>query len=325
MNVTIDFGGTNIKIGLVQEGAVLAKTSIPANSGDGMLARLPEAERAVRGLLAGAGAGLGQCEGVGLSLPGIVDTGRKTLVSIKGKYTDAIGYDYAGWAKAAFGLPLAVENDARAALLGEVAYGAARGERDAVLVIFGTGIGTAAMMEGRVVRGKHDQAGILGGHLTTDVYGVRCACGNPGCLEAQASHWSIPQRAAKLPGFAASALARENGWGYEAIVKAALEGDRFANRLLDDLIVHWRAGIVNLIHAYDPEVVILSGGLMKSADVLLPRLTERLEASAWLSWGAPRFVVAQDPETSALLGMSYLVSRQLAGANAERNRSPEKA
>jgi glucokinase len=309
MNVAIDFGGTNIKLGLVRDGEVIAKTSIPANSGEGMLARLPEAEQAVRGLLASLGADLEQCAGVGLALPGVIDPVRRTLVSIKEKYTDAIGFDFAGWTAKAFGLPPVVENDARAALLGEVAYGAARGEKDAVLVIFGTGIGTAAIMDGRVVRGRHDQAGILGGHLTTDVYGEVCACGNAGCLEAQASHWSLPIRAAKRPGFEGSRLARRTEWGYEAVVQDALTGDEFADRLLGDLIVHWSAGIVNLLNAYDPEVVVLSGGLMKSADALLPRLTERILASAWLSWGQPRFVVADDPETSALLGMSYLAGQ----------------
>lgn len=70
-----------------------------------------------------------------------------------------------------------MENDARAALLGEVSYGTAQGVADAVLFIFGTGIGTAAMMNGKIVTGRHYQAGILGGHLTTNVYGETCVCG----------------------------------------------------------------------------------------------------------------------------------------------------
>ncbi|MBB6671202.1 ROK family protein [Cohnella nanjingensis] len=310
MNVTIDFGGTNIKIGLVREGSVLVKTSIPALSDNGLLTRLPDVEQGIRRLLSGAGVSLADCRGIGIALPGIIDGEGKTLLSIKDKYTDALGFDFAGWSASQLGLPLVVENDARAALLGEIAYGNARGEKDAVLVIFGTGIGTAAMIGGEVVRGRHGQAGILGGHLATDIYGERCNCGNPGCLEAQASHWAIPLRAAKLPGFADSMLAGEKDWGYETILRASEEGDAFAARLEADLLLHWGAGIVNLIHAYDPEVVILSGGLMKSADRLLPRLAERVRETAWTPWGTPRFTVAEDPETSVLLGMSYLASRQ---------------
>lgn len=309
MNVTIDFGGTNIKIGLVRDGEVLARTSMPAYSEHGLFPRLPAVERAVRDLMAEAGVTPGQCRGLGLALPGIVDAERKTLTSIKDKYEDAVGFDFAGWAQSAFGLPLAVENDARAALLGEVAYGVARGATDAVLVIFGTGIGTAAIMNGQVVRGRHHQAGILGGHLTTDLHGEPCACGNVGCMEAQASHWAIPIRARKMPGFAASALARTAEQGYEAVFRASRDGDERAARLLDDLIGHWSAGIVNLIHAYDPEVIVLSGGLMKSADCLLPRLTEHIRARAWTPWGTPRLVVSKDPEASVLLGMSYLLTQ----------------
>lgn len=314
MNIAIDFGGTNIKVGLVEDGTIVAKTSIPAWSGSGMLGRLSDAASAVKELLAEAGADLSRCTGVGIALSGIVDNRSQTLTSIHEKYTDAIGFDFCSWAVAEFGLPIAVENDARAALIGETVYGAARGEKDAVLVIFGTGIGTAAIMDGQVLRGRHHQAGILGGHLTTDLAGEICTCGNVGCVEAQASHWAIPLRAAKLPGFAESALADNVDRGYEAVIRASEEGDGFASRLLEDLIRHWSACIVNLIHAYDPEVVVLSGGLMKSSALLLPRLIENVGAMAWTPWGTPRFAVAEDPEISALLGVSYLAGRAMLSA-----------
>ncbi|MFC5530698.1 ROK family protein [Cohnella yongneupensis] len=317
MNVTIDFGGTNIKVGLVQDGKLLAKSSIPAWSDSGLLARLSDSARSVRELLAEVGAELSQCVGIGIALPGIVDSRRKTLTSINEKYTDAIGFDFSRWAKEEFGLPIAVENDARAALIGEAAYGAAQGEKDAVLIIFGTGIGTAALMDGQVLRGRHHQAGILGGHLSTDLEGEPCACGNVGCVEAQASHWAIPIRASKLPGFANSSLANDREWGYEAVIKASADGDVFASELLEDLIRHWSAGIVNLVHAYDPEVVLLSGGLMKSSELLLPRLQERVGALAWTPWGKPRFAVAEDPEISALLGMSFMAEQAAAVSGAE--------
>ncbi|GGD83098.1 ROK family protein [Paenibacillus nasutitermitis] len=308
MNITIDFGGTNIKIGLVEAGMVAAKKSIPAHSAGGLGSRLPDVERSVHELLAKAGVSLQQCSGIGLALPGIVDSKRKQVLSaIKDKYTDAAGFDFTHWTNSAFSLPLAMENDARAALIGEAAYGAARGAKDAVLVIFGTGIGTAAIMNGAIVRGSHYQAGILGGHLATDIYGETCLCGNVGCLEAQASHWAIPQRAGKIDGFSSSALARENPLGYEGVIKAYAEGDECARQLMDDLILHWSAGIVNLIHAYDPEVVVLSGGLMKSAAYLLPRVAERVLALAWTPWGTPRFEVAEDPEISVMLGLSHLL------------------
>lgn len=308
MHITIDFGGTNIKLGLIEDGSVAAKSSIPAYSEQGLKPRLPDVMDAVRALLRQADVEMSVCRGVGLALPGIVDADRRELLSVPEKYTDAVGFDFCGWVEEAFGLPFVMENDARAALIGEVAYGAARGCKDAVMVIFGTGIGTAAMMNGRVVRGKHYQAGILGGHLATDIHGEACTCGGVGCFEAQASHWALPLRAARIPGFAASALAGAESLGYEDVIRAAEVGEAWAEQMIGSLIEHWGAGIVNLIHAYDPEVVVLSGGLMKSADYVLPKVTERVTSTAWTPWGTPRFVVADDPETSVLLGLSHLAA-----------------
>jgi glucokinase len=307
MHVTIDFGGTNIKIGLIVEGKIAAKTSIPAFSENGLFPRLPAVAHSVHELLSEAGVTLAECRGVGLALPGIVDAVRRELLSIPEKYTDAVGFDFGGWVRETFALPFVMENDARAALIGEVAYGAASGSRDAVMVIFGTGIGTAAMMNGDVVRGKHYQAGILGGHFATDIHGEICTCGNTGCFEAQASHWALSIRAKQLPGFADSPLAEADSFGYEDVIQAAFRGEDWALKLIGSLIEHWGAGIVNLIHAYDPEVVVLSGGLMKSADYVLPQVIKRIRASAWTPWGSPRFVVAEDPETSVLLGLSHLL------------------
>jgi len=315
MDVAIDFGGTTIKIGLVDAGKVVAKTRIPAFSEKGLAARLPEAVNAVRELLRGRGSSIAKCRGLGLALPGIVDADCCTLLSVpEHKYEDAVGFDFRRWASETFALPLAMENDARAALLGEAAYGAARGSRDAVLVMFGTGIGTAAIMNGVVVRGRHYQAGILGGHLATDIHGQKCACGNQGCVEAQAGHWALPVRAAEMPGFADSEWAgRADTLGYEDVIRAGESGEEWARRLTDSLFEHWSAGIVNLIHAYDPEVIVLSGGLMKSADRVLHRLTSRVLASAWTPWGAPKFAVAEDPETSVLLGLSHLLGGSAGG------------
>lgn len=312
MNITIDFGGTNIKIGLVREGKVVVKASIPSFSEKGLAVRLPAVANAVQGLLSETELAIADCRGVGLAVPGIVNVDNRTLLSIPEKFTDAVGFDFGGWVRDTFGLPFIMENDARAALIGEVAYGAARGAQDAVMVIWGTGIGTAAVIGGRVIRGKHYQAGILGGHLTTDIHGESCTCGNTGCVEAQSSHWALANLAAKYPGFENSRLAqRREGFGYADVIQAGADGEQWAERLVDSLIGHWSAGIVNLIHAYDPEVVVLSGGLMKSADRVLPRLTEKVLASAWTPWGQPAFAVADDPETSVLLGLSHLVEQEL--------------
>lgn len=306
MNIAVDFGGTNIKIGLVSGDTVLARTSLPANSDVGLLKRLPAVETAIKGLLAHY-SGQSECLGVGIATPGLVDTERKLMLSINDKYADAVGYPFAEWVEDTFGLPFVMENDARAALIGETSYGAAKGETDAVLMTFGTGIGTAAVVGGTVLRGRHYQAGILGGHMTTDIHGKPCNCGNLGCLEAQAGHWALDETVHSHPDFSQSMLANASRIDYLTVLEAARAGDKAATAIYDGLIEHWSSGIINMIHAYDPETVILSGGLMKSKQDVLPRLMERVHRLAWTPWGSVKFIVSEDPDTSVLLGVTKIL------------------
>ncbi|MBU7316600.1 ROK family protein [Paenibacillus oleatilyticus] len=312
MNIAIDFGGTTIKIGLVHEGKVHALRTLPAHSSKGLIPRLPAVAAAVRELLACHRLSIADCEGIGIATPGLVDTVNRTIVSINDKYSDAVGFSFQAWIADTFQLPFVMENDARSALIGETAYGVAQRETDAVLMTFGTGIGTAAMMNGKILHGRHYQAGILGGHLSTDIHGSLCNCGNIGCLEAQAGHWALNQAARRHPHYSQSRLSQLTQLSYLAVLEEALSGDQAATDLLEHLISHWIAGIVNLIHAYDPEVVILSGGLMKSKDHIVPLLSERVCKNAWTPWGKVRIAVAEDPDASVLLGVSRLLSEHTA-------------
>jgi glucokinase len=134
----IDFGGTEIKLGALDGGHIVAATSLsPTDSA----ADLENVRAAAAELAHGI-------EAVGIAVPGVVDHGRGALVAAHDKYGWATGMHLTAWARDAFAAPAVIENDARAALLGEVAFGAPRGARDAVLVTLGTGIGTAALADG---------------------------------------------------------------------------------------------------------------------------------------------------------------------------------
>jgi len=314
MNIAIDFGGTNIKIGLIKDGAVILKTSIPAYSEGGLIQRLPAVREFILKWLSKNQYSLTDCTGIGIATPGLVDAANHTIISINDKYADAVGFHFQEWSKMMFSLPCILENDARAALIGETTYGVARGETDAILMTFGTGIGTAAIMNGQILRGRHHQAGILGGHLATDIHGETCNCGNHGCLEAQASHWALDRIVRKHPRYEQSTLASIPKINYLTILEAAKSGDSVGADILKSLISHWSAGIVNLIHAYDPDIVILSGGLMKSQADILPLLQKQVYQMAWTPWGNVRFTVAEDPDTSVLLGVSRLLEMEQTSA-----------
>lgn len=307
MDIAIDFGGTTIKLGLIEKGQAAAQAIIPAYSGQGLIKRLPDVEQAVLDMLEISEISLQQCRGIGFAIPGIVDFDSGQLLSVNEKYADAVGFSFSGWAKDTFGLRSVLENDARAALFGESAYGTAQGERDVVLVTFGTGIGTSALLNGKMLRGKHNLAGILGGHFSAGSLDVLCNCGNAGCLEAHASHWALPRLIRGHPQYGSSVLKEQEDLSYLTLLQAASSGDRVAIELEDQLIKYWGAGLVNLVHAYDPELIVLSGGLMKSADRILPRLTNYVHKFAWAPWGKVRFAAAANPELSVLLGVSFLL------------------
>src|SRR6478752_2650383 len=193
--IAIDLGGTAVKLGLFERARLVAGDEF-ALAGDLALDALGIA---VDRLIESAGVERGRREtpslaGVGIAVPGIVDPAGTRLLAAHGKYAGLHDVDLAAWSAERFGRAAVVENDARAALIGEAAEGDARGATDAVLLTLGTGIGTAALVGGRPLRGRHGHAGVLNGHVTVDVDGPRCPCGNVGCAEALASTWRSARR-----------------------------------------------------------------------------------------------------------------------------------
>lgn len=289
----IDFGGTEIKLGVLEGSRLLATTALP-NAG---------AEGDLDTVAAAAFRFAEPFDAVGIALPGVVDRATASLVAAHGKYAWALGRDFAAWSRDTFGRPAAVENDARAALLGETVHGCAAGARDAVLVTLGTGIGTAALVDGVLLRGPHDHAGILGGHITVELDGPACTCGNVGCAEAVASTWALHRDAAADPRLA-EALAPSHGVAPGLKDLVAHAGDAVVGPVLDRYVRAWSAAIVGMCHAYDPQTVIVSGGAMRSSSVLLPRLTALVHQHLWSSSFRPPLISPDAPEHSVLLGLS---------------------
>lgn len=298
-----DLGGTRIKLGLVREGALLARTEIVARPADGFAAALDRIARAKPTLCREAGISDARVTGFALAFPGIIEpiTGR-VLSAPAGKYDDLIGTDAHEIVRRVVGLPAFIVNDANAALAGEWRYGAARGYWNVVMMTLGTGIGTSAIIEGVPLRGQHGQAGCLGGHIPVCVPGAPCCCGNLGCAESEASTWALPERARAYPGFAGSALAKVPALDYRAVFAHAARGDRVAAELRDRALQVWAAVVVSLIHAYDPECVIIGGGVMQSAAEILDAVRTHVARHAWTPWGKVMVAVAALGNDAGLLG-----------------------
>ncbi|NJL38773.1 MAG: ROK family protein [Leptolyngbyaceae cyanobacterium SM1_4_3] len=141
--------------------------------------------------------------------------------------------------------------------------------------------------------------------------GSLCTCGNKGCVEAEASTWRLPSLITEHPGYNNSSLITEQTKDFKALFAHATTGDKTAVEILDHCISAWAAGIITLIHAFDPELIILSGGILKSAPAFVPKIQEMIDRHAWTPWGNVKLTPALHPETAALFGGDYWVRKQL--------------
>jgi glucokinase len=176
-------------------------------------------------------------------------------------------------------LRVCADNDARAALVGEVLWGAARGRRNVVLLTLGTGVGAAALVDGVIVRGASGAACHLG-HVTFDIRGGLCICGNYGCLETCFSSRAIESAYFAHIHRASPTLLSVDEAGRvpstEAIFQAAVDGDPSARRVLDLAIESLTAALVSFLHVFDPELLILGGNIAAAGPQLLAPLEEEV-------------------------------------------------
>jgi glucokinase len=308
-----DLGGTRMKIGVVDGGRVIAQTVEPSNSKEGLAPQLPVLKAAWLRLLELVGLEASDCAGISVSFPSLVDAKAGRVLAEYGKFADAPGLDLRTWARAELDLPLAIENDARMALIGEWQTGAGRGIDNVAMITLGTGLGTCAIIEGQVLRGCHGQAGVLGGHLTVRYGGRPCSCGNIGCAEAEASTAFLKEMVAASTGVQAGALGAGGAFNYANIFGQADAGDPGAIALRDHSLLVWSTLAVNLIHAYDPEMVILGGGIMGSGGFILPAVSRYVDRHAHTPWGKVRVVPSALGDQAGLVAAEWLLREQFYG------------
>jgi len=206
-----------------------------------------------------------------------------------------------------------MDNDARGALLGEWMFGAAKGCRNVVMMTLGTGVGTAVICQGRPLVGPNFSAGILGGHIIVHSGGRRCTCGAVGCLEAEASGWALSAIVQSRADRRDSALSDCEPLGLKELFLHAVRGDALARELRDRFVTLWGEAIVSYVHLFDPEKVVVGGGLMQDAEVLVS-FRRTVQQLAWRRNGEVPIVAACYPNDAGLLGAAALFEGLPAGA-----------
>ena len=265
----------------------------------------PASWQAVVPAVEAAIAACGPAPRLAVAFPALVDARARRVVSTpRGKYVDAVDFDFGAWG-ARLGVDLRLDTDGRLALLGERAAGALQGVDDAVMLTIGTGIGSAVLSGGVLLRGR-GAAGVLAGHLSHAVGGPQCICGSVGCTEAYASGWALPALAAGHPGFGASALRHAAALDFATLFRLADAGDGLAATLRTQVIDHWSVAVLNAVHAYDPAVVVLGGGALAAAASILPPIRQFVDTHAWRHGAPVAIVAATCGSDAALLGAPLL-------------------
>jgi glucokinase len=306
-SIGIDLGGTVVKIGLVHQGEIVESVRLESQASRGLASNLPRIKKEIDEMLSQTDRS--RLKGIGLAFPGLVNPKEAKVISTNEKYDDACRLDLRAWVEEQWNVPFYMDNDARLAVVGEWRCGAAAGRDNVVMMTLGTGIGTGVVIDGKVLHGKHYQAGSLGGHFVIDYKGRSCNCGNKGCVEALASTFFLPTIIREHPALSDSFKAEAARYDFSEIFRLAADGDKEALLLRDECMDVWSAAVITYIHAYDPEVVVMGGGVMNSRDVILPYIKEKVSRYAWCPSEEVAIVCSRLKDNAALMGLDYYLTQ----------------
>jgi glucokinase len=264
--LALDIGGTKLAVAVVTEdGRTHAYLVEPTRRDEGpesVIARLfAMGQRAVRD------AALGPVAAVGISCGGPLDAASGVLLSPL-HLPGWINIPIVDLAQAEFGVPAVLENDATAAVLAEHRYGVARGADVALYLTISTGVGGGAILHGRLHRGAAGNGGEFG-HIMVRPGGRLCMCGRLGCLEGYASGTSIARRASEAVAASGGVLADLPAIRGEDVSAAALGGDPVAVAVWNETVDVLGQAITDLVNTFEPDIVVLGGGVTRSGSQLL--------------------------------------------------------
>jgi glucokinase len=271
--LAVDIGGTKMLAALVAPGGQLtSRERQPTLAGEGPESVIERLFAVIEHLLDSENQSLSRLHGISLAVAGAIDVRRGLVTSsphLPG-WHDVPLRDMAGQK---YGVDVVLLNDASAAALGEHRFGAGRRVKNLVLLTIGTGIGGGIIIDGQLYQGVSGIAGEVG-HMTIATDGVRCPCGNIGCLETVVSGPALEDRARqRISAGERSVLSgmvdRIADIGTEDINAAARGGDTLALAIIAEAAECLGVGLVNLANAFDPEMIIIAGGLVGLGDLLL--------------------------------------------------------
>lgn len=279
LNIGVDIGGTNIKLGLIDaDGQILHQTKTPTAPERGSDAILSSIVSALKTLLQEALVRSDEIVSIGIGVPGTADAATGTVVYAPNIFWRNV--PIVAKLQAAFPLPIYIAQDTRAAAWAEFLVGTARGLRGIAAVTLGTGIGCGMVLDGRIFHGALNTAGEFG-HQIVVLDGEACNCGRRGCLEAHAGGLAIVREAKKrIPDL--QDLLGKPEVGVEDVYLLAQQGNPHAREIAQEVVRSIGVGLVNLINLNSLEMICLSGGISNApAELLLDPLLAFVRSRAY--------------------------------------------
>lgn len=298
----IDLGGTNVKAGICDsEGKIVKKMSLPTDKDSDADSITDSMAKLCYMLLEETGISADELEYVGVAAPGTADLEKEEIVFCNN--LPFLNYPLAKEFSARFpAKKVYLENDANAAALGEVMCGGAKGNKSAIIVTLGTGVGSGIILDGKIYSGFNFAGGELG-HMVIQADGKPCTCGRNGCFEAYSSATGLinftKEAMDKHPDSLMWDIAKEHGGKVngQTAFRALDRGDKAAKEVVDSYISLLACGIINIINIFQPEVVCIGGGISNEGDNLFRPLMEYVDKEQY-----SRYCKKQTDIRMALLG-----------------------
>jgi glucokinase len=313
--IGVDLGGTKLLAGTVDAQLRVHHRAYRLSRPEAVVATIVEAVEEARQ------ATRAEVRAVGIGVPCLIEPASGTVMACN--HFDLLDVPLRDLLTERIGLPVVVDNDANAALLAEWRFGAARGARNVLILTIGTGVGGGMLVDGRIVRGATGAAGELG-HIVIDESGPRCPgnCPSRGCLESFVSGPALALAGrARAEAEPDSGLGRALAGGREVtgplVNELAHDGDAAAQEAIRSLGRHLGIGMVSLVNVFNPEVIVVGGGLVATGDLLLaPARAVVAERALVPARDQVRIVPARFGDESGMLGaaaMAFEAAELVAG------------
>lgn len=290
--VGIDIGGTTVKLALVRTGAqheIVTHAKIDTlaqESGVQIVARIAGA---VQQMLTSTGE---TAIGAGVGCPGLINN-KTGIVVTSANLPNFTQFPLAAELQKKLNLPVAIHNDAKAACLGEYQFGASKGCQNMVLLTLGTGVGGGVITGGRLVSGAENAATELGHVKIEYVNAPLCACGTHGCIEAYVGMKGVARIATAALASKPKTTLNPNNLTTKDLAQAAHAGDQTATQILITVGQYLGRGIAHFIDIFNPEKVVLAGGVSRATDLLMPGIRQSL--NQYCSFAATRDRTSIEP------------------------------